>query len=134
MTQKRDVKERAQDILEEALDREAVLVLSRISEEMQLIFRAHPEPTREDVERIVKGFFLEKGKSEEFIADWISTSEEYSRSRGLGKKDQPKAMLSDLGVFRFMSFLRDKGLSDEEVTIVLSGAVQVAASDHLPGL
>ncbi len=128
MIQKSDVKEQAKDILEETLDREAVLVLARISEEMQLLFQAHPEPARDDVERIVTGFFLETGKSEQFIEDWIKTSEEYSRARGLVEQDQPKAMLSDLGVFRFMNFLKEKGLTDEQITIVLTGAVQQAAS------
>jgi hypothetical protein len=130
MTQKVDVKARAKDILEETLDREAVIVLARISEEMQLLFSAHPEPARDEVERIVTGFFLENGKSEQFIEDWIKTSEEYSCTRGLSPQDQPKAMLSDLGVFRFMSFLKDKGLTDDQITIVLTGAVQQAASDH----
>jgi len=128
MTQKSGVKEQAKDILEETLDREAVIVLARISEEMQLLFKAHPEPAREDVERIVTGFFLETGKSEQFIDDWLKTSEEYSRNRGLSEQDQQKAMLSDLGVFRFMSFLKDKGLTDDQITIVLTGAVQQAAS------
>ena len=130
MTQKSGVKEQAKDILEETLDREAVIVLSRISEEMQLLFTVHPEPSRADVERIVTGFFLENGKSEQFMDDWIKTSGEYSRTRGLSEQDQPKAMLSDLGVFRFMSFLKDKGLTDEQITIVLTGAVEQAASDH----
>ena len=130
MTQKSDVKEQAKDILEETLDREAVIVLARISEEMQLLFQAHPEPTMDKVKGIVTGFFLENGKSEQFIEDWINTSEEYSRLRGLGEQHQPKAMLSDLGVFRFMSFLKDKGLTDDQITIVLTGAVQQAASDQ----
>lgn len=128
MTHKSDVKKQAKDILEETLDREAVIVLARISEEMQLLFQAHPEPDHSDVERIVTGFFLEKGKSEEFIEDWIGTSREYGRTRGLSGSDLPRAMLSDLGVFRFMSFLKDKGLTDEQITIVLTGAVQQAAS------
>ena len=49
MTHKSDVKERAKDILDETLDREAVIVLTRISEEMQLLFLAHPEPQGEKV-------------------------------------------------------------------------------------
>ncbi|NTV92952.1 MAG: RidA family protein [Chlorobiaceae bacterium] len=131
MTNTTDVKKKAKDILEETLDREAVIVLTRISEEMQLLFQAHPEPSRDDVERMITGFFLENGKSEQFISDWITTSEEYSRTRGLNTQDLPKAMLSDLGVFRFMSFLKDKGLTDEQITIVLTGAVQQATSDNL---
>ncbi|ABL65067.1 hypothetical protein [Chlorobium phaeobacteroides] len=131
MTNRTDVKKKAKDILEETLDREAVIVLTRISEEMQLLFQAHPEPSRDDVERMITGFFLENGKSEQFISDWITTSEEYSRTRGLNTQDLPKAMLSDLGVFRFMSFLKDKGLTDEQITIVLTGAVQQATSDNL---
>ena len=130
MTHKSDVKERAKDILDETLDREAVIVLTRISEEMQLLFLAHPEPQGEKVKGIVTGFFLENGRSEQFIDDWIKTSEEYSRTRGLSEQDQPKAMLSDLGVFRFMNFLKDKGLTDDQITIVLTGAVQQAVSDH----
>ena len=58
MTQKSGVKEQAKDILEENLDKEAVIVLARISEEMQFLFTAHPEPSRDEVERIVTGFFL----------------------------------------------------------------------------
>ncbi len=130
MTQQSDVKDQAKDILEETLDRKAVIVLARISEEMQLLFLAHPEPEAEKVKEIVTGFFLENGKSEQFIDDWIKTSEEYSRTRGLSCQDQPKAMLSDLGVFRFMNFLKDKGLTDEQITIVLTGAVQQATSDQ----
>lgn len=130
MTQKSDVKEQAKEILEETLDREAVIVLARISEEMQLLFQAHPEPAMDMVKVIVAGFFLENGKSEQFIDDWIKTSEEYSRARGLDEQYQPKAMLSDLGVFRFMSFLKDRGLTDEQIAIVLTGAVQQAASDQ----
>ncbi|TCD47168.1 RidA family protein [Chlorobium sp. N1] len=133
MERKQDVKDRAKDILEETLDKEAVIVLTRISEEMQLVFEAHPEPSRTDVERIVTAFFLEKGKSEGFIEDWIQTAAEHSRSRGLQEKDQPKAMLSDLGVFRFMSFLKDRGLTDDQITIVLTGAVQQAATDQVDG-
>ena len=130
MTHKSDVKERAKDILDETLDREAVIVLARISEEMQLLILAHPEPEADKVKEIVTGYFLENGRSEQFIDDWIKTSEEYSRTRGLGEQDQPKAMLSDLGVFRFMNFLKDKGLTDDQITIVLTGAVQQAASDQ----
>ncbi|MFZ4525318.1 MAG: RidA family protein [Chlorobium sp.] len=130
MTHKSDVKERAKDILDENLDREAVIVLARISEEMQLLILAHPEPEAGKVKEIVTGFFLENGRSEQFIDDWIKTSEEYSRTRGLSEQDQPKAMLSDLGVFRFMNFLKDKGLTDDQITIVLTGAVQQAVSDH----
>ncbi len=130
MTHKSDVKERAKDILDETLDREAVIVLARISEEMQLLILAHPEPEADKVKEIVTGFFLENGRSEQFIDDWIHTSEEYSRTRGLSEQDQPKAMLSDLGVFRFMNFLKDKGLTDDQITIVLTGAVQQAASDQ----
>jgi len=128
MTHQSDVKGQAKNILDETLDREAVLVLTRISEEMQLLFLAHPEPSRQKVKEMVTGFFLENGKSEQFIEDWIKTSEEYSRTRGLSEHDQPKAMLSDLGVFRFMNFLKDKGLTDEQITIVLTGAVQQATS------
>ena len=130
MTHKSDVKERAKDILDETLDREAVIVLARISEEMQLLILAHPEPEADKVKEIVTGYFLENGRSEQFIDDWIKTSEEYSRTRGLSEQDQPKAMLSDLGVFRFMNFLKDKGLTDDQITIVLTGAVQQAASDR----
>ncbi|MEI8032175.1 MAG: RidA family protein [Chlorobiaceae bacterium] len=133
MAHKSDVKERAKDILEETLDREAVIVLARISEEMQLLFTAHPDPSMADVERIVAGFFLENGKSEQFIDDWMQTSLEYTATRGLSVSDRPKAMLSDFGVFRFMSFLKDKGLTDEQITIVLAGAVEQAAVEHNEG-
>ena len=130
MTQESDIKGQAKDILDETLDREAVLVLTRISEEMQLLFLAHPSPTAEKVKEIVTGFFLENGKSEQFIEDWINTAEEYGRTRGLCEHEQPMAMLSDFGVFRFMSFLKDKGLTDDQITIVLTGAVQQASEQQ----
>ncbi|MBC8525110.1 MAG: RidA family protein, partial [Chlorobium phaeobacteroides] len=104
MAKKLDVKEKAKDILEEALDREAVDVLARISREMQQIFDENPQPSEADVVRIVTDYFSSDGKSEQFIANWIDTACEHCRSRGLGEGDQPKAMLSDLGVFRFMNF------------------------------
>ncbi|MBF0585401.1 RidA family protein [Prosthecochloris sp. N3] len=127
MANKFDVKERAKDILEETLDREAVNVLATISQEMQMIFKDNPDPSREDVVRIVTEYFTGDGKSEHFISNWITTAQEHSRSRGLSEKDQPKAMLSDLGVFRFMNFLKEQGLTEDQVTIVLRGAVQQAA-------
>lgn len=126
MAKKVDVTQKAKDILEEALDREAVDVLAKISREMQQIFHEHPEPTRQDVVRIVSDYFTGNGKSEQFVTNWISTAEEHCRSRGLREEDQPKAMLSDLGVFRFMNFLMEKGLTDDQVNIVLRGAVQRA--------
>ena len=127
MANKFDVKERAKDILEETLDREAVNVLAAISHEMQIIFGENPEPSRADVVRIVTDYFTGEGKSAQFIANWINTAEEHSQSRGLAEADQPKAMLSDLGVFRFMNFLQEQGLTDDQITIVLRGAVQQAA-------
>lgn len=126
MAKKVDVTQKAKDILEEALDREAVDVLAKISQEMQQIFHEHPEPTRQDVVRIVSDYFTGNGKSEQFVTSWISTAEEHCKSRGLREEDQPKAMLSDLGVFRFMNFLMEKGLTDDQVNIVLRGAVQRA--------
>ncbi|MCW8798514.1 MAG: RidA family protein, partial [Prosthecochloris sp.] len=118
MANKFDVKERAKDILEETLDREAVNVLAAISHEMQIIFGENPEPSRADVVRIVTDYFTGEGKSAQFIANWINTAEEHSQSRGLAEADQPKAMLSDLGVFRFMNFLQEQGLTDDQITIV----------------
>jgi hypothetical protein len=130
MTKKFDVKEKAKDILEETLDMEAVAVLAKISEEMQLIFNDNPQPTFPDVVRIITGFFENDGRSGQFIEDWVRTAEEHSRSRGLEEPDQPKAMLSDLGVFRFMCFLKEKGLTEEQIHIVLTGAVQQATDQR----
>ncbi|NTU68673.1 MAG: RidA family protein [Chlorobiaceae bacterium] len=129
MTKKFDVKEKARGILEEALDMEAVLLLNRISEQMQLIFHENPHPTFDDAVRIVKDYFRGDGRPADFIEDWLRTAVDHSMARGLDEADQPKAMLSDLGVFRFMWFLKEKGLSEEQIDIVLTGAVQQAA-DH----
>lgn len=129
MAKKFDVKEKAKDILEEALDMEAVAVLANISDEMQLIFSNNPQPTFSDAISIVTGYFQTDGRSGGFIEDWLRTAREHSSSRGLDEADQPKAMLSDLGVFRFMCFLKEKGLTEEEIGIVLTGAVQ-QATDH----
>ncbi len=130
MTKKFDVKEKAKDILEEALDMEAVLLLNRISEQMQLLFDENPNPTLDDAARIVRGYFRGEGRPADFIEDWIRTASEHSRSRGLSVDEQPKAMLSDLGVFRFMWFLKEKGLSEEQIDIVLTGAVQQATGQQ----
>ncbi|NTV01296.1 MAG: RidA family protein [Chlorobiaceae bacterium] len=129
MTKKLDVKEKAREILEEALDMEAVLLLNRISEQMQLIFDENPNPTLDDAIRIVTDYFRGDGRPAEFIEDWLHTAAEHCSSRGLDNAGKPKAMLSDLGVFRFMWFLKEKGLSEEQIDIVLTGAVQQAA-DH----
>ncbi len=126
MAHKSDFTQKARDILEEALDREAVDVLARISREMQQIFNENPEPSRNEVVRIVRDYFTGDGKSEQFVESWIHTAEEHCDSRGLREEDRPKAMLSDLGVFRFMNFLMEKGLTDDQVNIVLRGAVQQA--------
>ena len=131
MTKKLDVKEKARDILEETLDMEAVLLLGKISEEMQLIFTDNPTPTFADAVRIVTDYFVADGRPSAFIEDWLRTASEHSRSRGLDDTDQPKAMLSDLGVFRFMWFLKQKGLTEEQIGIVLTGAVQQAAGNHM---
>jgi hypothetical protein len=126
MSKKFDVKEQARDILEENLDMEAVIYLGTISEEMQLIFSSNPMPTFDDVARIVIDYFTTDGRPAEFIEDWLRTAEEHSRSRGLDEADRPKAILSDLGVFRFMWFLKERGLTEEQINIVLTGAVQQA--------
>jgi hypothetical protein len=130
MARKIDVTQKAKGILEEALDREAVDVLAKISREMQQIFNDNPEPSRPDVVRIVSEYFTNDGKSEQFVTNWINTADEHCRSRGLREEDQPKAMLSDLGVFRFMNFLMEKGLTDDQVNIVLRGAVQQANDEE----
>lgn len=129
MTKKFDVKEQARDIIEENLDMEAVMYLGTISEEMQRIFTGNPEPTFDDVVRIVTDYFTGDGRPEGFIEDWLRTAEEHSRSRGLHESDRPKAMLSDLGVFRFMWFLKERGLTEEQINIVLTGAVQQATGE-----
>ncbi len=127
MDKKIDVKEQARSILEEALDMEAVLLLGSISEQMELIFHENPTPTFDDAARIVTDYFRGDGRPADFIDDWLRTARDHCRSRGLEEADQPKAILSDLGVFRFMWFLKGKGLSDEQINIVLTGAVQQAA-------
>jgi hypothetical protein len=126
MSKQHDVKEKAREILEESLDMEAVVLLGKISDEMRLIFSNNPTPTFADAERIVTDYFVSDGRPLLFIEDWLRTAAEHSRTRGLDSTDQPKAMLSDLGVFRFMWFLKEKGLSEEQIDIVLTGAVQQA--------
>jgi len=130
MAHKFDVKERAKDILEETLDREAVNVLAKISQEMQSIFRDNPDPSMDDVVVIITDYFTGDGKSEQFAQNWISTAQEHSQKHGLKEEDQPKAMLSDLGVFRFMNFLKEQGLTDDQISIVLRGAVQQATDQQ----
>jgi len=130
MTKKFDVKKQAKDILEENLDMEAVMYLGRISEEMQQIFSSNPMPSFDDVARIVTDYFVADGRPAGFIEDWIRTAEEHSKSRGLDEEDRPKAILSDLGVFRFMWFLKERGLTEEQINIVLTGAVQQATGQQ----
>jgi hypothetical protein len=130
MNKKFDVKEKAKDILEETFDKEAVMLLGKISEEMQLIFVSNPSPTVADAVRIVTHYFVNDGRPVGFIEDWLRTAEEHCKSRGLDEIDQPKAMLSDLGVFRFMWFLKEKGLTEDQINIVLTGAVQQATDQQ----
>jgi hypothetical protein len=130
MSKKFDVKEQARDILEENLDMEAVIYLGKISEEMEQIFNSNPDPSIADVERIVAGYFVTDGRPAAFIEDWLHTAVEHTRSRGLDEADRPKAILSDLGVFRFMWFLKERGLTEEQINIVLTGAVQQATGQQ----
>ena len=130
MSKKYDVKEQARDILEENLDMEAVIYLGRISEEMELIFSNNPTPSFADVERIVTDYFTTDGRPAGFIEDWLRTADEHTRSRGLDEVERPKAILSDLGVFRFMWFLKERGLTEEQINIVLTGAVQQATGQQ----
>jgi len=130
MTNKFDVKEQARDILEETLDMEAVVYLGKISDEMQQIFAGNPMPSFADVARIVTDYFTRDGRPAEFIEDWLRTADEHSKSRGLDEVDRPKAILSDLGVFRFMWFLKERGLTEEQINIVLTGAVQQATGSQ----
>jgi len=130
MSKKFDVKEQARDILEENLDMEAVICLGTISGEMEQIFSSNPSPTFADVERIVTGYFSADGRPAEFIEDWLRTAGEHARSRGLDETERPKAILSDLGVFRFMWFLKERGLTEEQINIVLTGAVQQATGQQ----
>jgi hypothetical protein len=129
MTKQYDVKERARDIIEENLDMEAVRFLGTISDEMERIFMSNPMPTFDEVTRIVTDYFVAEGRTDGFIEDWLRTATEHCTSRGLDHADQPKAILSDLGVFRFMWFLKDRGLTEEQINIVLTGAVQQATGD-----
>lgn len=130
MSKKFDVKEQARDILEENLDMEAVIYLGRISEEMEQIFSSNPSPSFADVQRIVTDYFTTDGRPAEFIEDWLRTADEHTRSRGLDEAERPKAILSDLGVFRFMWFLKERGLTEEQINIVLTGAVQQATGQQ----
>ena len=126
MSKKFDVKEQARDILEENLDMEAVIYLGKISEEMELIFSSNPTPSFADVQRIVTDYFANDGRPAAFIEDWFRTADDHTRSRGLDEAERPRAILSDLGVFRFMWFLKERGLTEEQINIVLTGAVQQA--------
>lgn len=130
MNKKFDVKAQAKDILEETFDKEAVMLLGKISEEMQLILVSNPTPTFADAARIVTHYFVNDGRTEEFIEDWLSTAQDHCKSRGLDEADQPRAMLSDLGIFRFMWFLKEKGLTEDQINIVLTGAVQQATDNQ----
>mgnify|MGYP001768403940 FL=1 len=130
MSKKFDVKEQARDILEENLDMEAVIYLGRISEEMEQIFSSNPTPSFADVQRIVTDYFTTDGRPAEFIEDWLRTADEHTRSRGLDDVERPKAILSDLGVFRVMWFLKERGLTEEQINIVLTGAVQQATGQQ----
>ena len=126
MSKKFDVKEQARDILEENLDMDAVICHGTISEEMELIFSSNPTPSFADVQRIVTDYFANDGRPAAFIEDWLRTADDHTRSRGLDEAERPRAILSDLGVFRFMWFLKERGLTEEQINIVLTGAVQQA--------
>ncbi|NTU52662.1 MAG: RidA family protein [Chlorobiaceae bacterium] len=130
MNKKYDVKEQARDIIEENLDMEAVIYLGTISDEMQRIFTSNPTPSLADVTRIVTDYFTGDGRQAGFIEDWLRTAEEHSATRGLDEVERPKAILSDLGVFRFMWFLKERGLTEEQINIVLTGAVQQATGEE----
>lgn len=116
--------DKAVDILEKKLNEQAMKGFLEISEDMERMFNENPSPTREQAIAIITGYFKDKGESDKFIRNWLEAAELHCKTYGIDGAELPKAMLADLGMFRFMSFLEEQGLSEDEIFTVFSGAAE----------
>ncbi|NTW48426.1 MAG: homeobox domain-containing protein [Chlorobiales bacterium] len=121
----------AVDILEKKLSEDGMREFLGISEEMEKLFNDNPSPTREQAIAIISEYFKDLGESEKFIRNWLEAAELHCKTYGIDGSELPKAMLADLGMFRFMSFLEEQGLSEEEIFTVFSGAADQASDDEI---
>ncbi|NTV46043.1 MAG: RidA family protein [Chlorobiales bacterium] len=116
--------DKAVDILEKKLSQEGMRGFLEISEDMEKLFNENPSPTREQAVTIISEYFKDRGESEKFIRNWLEAAELHCKTYGIDGSELPKAMLADLGMFRFMSFLEEQGLSEDEIFAVFSGAAE----------
>lgn len=119
----------AVDILEKKLSEEGMREFLGISDDMEKLFNDNPSPTRDQAIKIISDYFKDRGESEKFIRNWLEAAELHCKTYGIDGSELPKAMIADLGMFRFMSFLEEQGLSEEEIFTVFSGAAD-QASDY----
>jgi hypothetical protein len=112
----------ALDILEKKLNDEAIEEFLSISNDMETLFKEHAELSMSKAREIIESFFYGRGESEAFVEKWIKRASEHCKKYGIVEDAMPKALVADLGMFRFMTFFEENGLSHEEVFQIFAGA------------
>jgi|GEM_PF-1778587 len=115
-------KNKALEILSERLDDKAIEAFLKISMDMENFYKAYPEMDMAQAREIIENFFSERSESKEFIDKWINKAKAHCEKYGIDEASLPKALVADLGMFRFMSLLEENGFTQEEIFQVFSGA------------
>ena len=115
-------KNKALEILEKKLDEKGIQEFLSISNDMEMIFGKYPELDMETAKSLIEDYFSNRGESKEFIDKWLGKAQAHCKKYGIEKNAMPKAMVADLGMFRFMSFFEEYGLSEQEIFQIFSGA------------
>ena len=124
-----NLSDKAVALLEETLDGPGMTEFGKISRDMEKIFTENPNPTYDDAVRIITEYFTEKGEAEAFISKWIAASNSNCKAFEISDEEKPKAMLADLGMFRFMSFLEKQGFTEEQIYTIFAGTAEQVDDD-----
>jgi len=125
-----NLSDKAVALLEETLDGPGMTEFGKISRDMERIFTENPNPTYDEAVGLITEHFTEKGEAEDFISKWIAASNSNCKAYQISEEEKPKAMLADLGMFRFMSFLEMQGFTEEQIYTIFAGAAEQVEEDE----
>lgn len=134
MTEKNDRTEKVIELLMKYLDEDAFIELAQISADMERYLSENPNPTLESVQQTIATFFKQRGEDDDFIQGWLSQAEQHCYSYGLPSDTIPVAMLADFGLYRYMEFLYEHGMSEEEIMDVFANATEERYELRINGL
>lgn len=116
--------EKVTQLLAKYLDEQDFIALSEISADMERHIASDPNPTMQSVALTISNFFKTRGEDDFFIQEWIAQAEQHCRSYGLPDDAIPAAMLADFGLYRYMEFLLERGMSQEEIMEVFANVTE----------